>query len=209
MSGGSWDYLYSRVADAASRLAEDGDPKRAILAPHVERLAKALRAIEWVDSGDYGPGDEYAAIDAFLAGLGVNANGCKVGGDPPVPGVGWGLSINGSSRVRWIAEVDTRPKESPCAWVAYMLDGDNLFSTETAALYLPGAPADRPCWRLTADGRLWVVRCANCGAKMHTGTEADALAWVERQPAPEGVGGTCGDGIHGREGYSYGPSAAP
>lgn len=70
MSGGSWNYLYDRVHDAAIRLRESSNPRRYAMSQHVERLAVALRAIEWVDSCDYGPGDDNAAIDAFLAGFG-------------------------------------------------------------------------------------------------------------------------------------------
>lgn len=70
MSGGSWDYLYHRIQECADRLAESQDPRRLAMAPHVARLAEAMHDIEWVDSCDYGPGQEVASIDAFLAGFG-------------------------------------------------------------------------------------------------------------------------------------------
>ena len=66
MSGGSWDYLYSKVREAGERLAHDRDPLRRAMAPRVEALAVAMRAIEWNDSGD--GADEDTAIRAFLGG---------------------------------------------------------------------------------------------------------------------------------------------
>lgn len=72
MSGGSWDYFYLGLEDVAARLI-DTNPKR--YSPEVtaarERLGRllkqasiALQAIEWVDSNDFGPGDELKAINA-------------------------------------------------------------------------------------------------------------------------------------------------
>lgn len=65
MSGGSMDYLYSRV-----RYAEftTETPERKAFAEHLQLVADALRAIEWVDSGDWGPGDENEPIRACLRG---------------------------------------------------------------------------------------------------------------------------------------------
>jgi hypothetical protein len=106
MSGGSYDYLYSRVRDAADQIdttareGHPGDPdpvssrvysrERAGWLPHDEALAvlarvdadrqwfagllrvvaDALHAVEWVDSCDYGPGDEVESIDAVRKYLG-------------------------------------------------------------------------------------------------------------------------------------------
>lgn len=81
MSGGSMNYLYRRVEDAADNI-ETGrdydlyddytprpvDPKRLAFAAHLRLVAKALHDIEWVDSGDCVPGDEHDAIDACLNG---------------------------------------------------------------------------------------------------------------------------------------------
>ena len=64
MSGGSMEYLYSRVQTA--HFAED-TPLRKAFRRHLILVAEALHDIEWVDSGDYGPGDEDAAIRACLA----------------------------------------------------------------------------------------------------------------------------------------------
>lgn len=69
MSGGSMDYLYSRVEDAANIIG--GTPERKAFARHLYRVAEALHDIEWVDSCDYGPGDENAAIMACVSGSDV------------------------------------------------------------------------------------------------------------------------------------------
>lgn len=63
MSGGSLDYVYGRVE---SIRFDAHTPERAAFAAHLKRVAKALHDIEWVDSGDYGPGDESEAIRACV-----------------------------------------------------------------------------------------------------------------------------------------------
>jgi hypothetical protein len=57
------DYLYFKVEDASFPL--DTVERRAFAA-HLKLVAKALHDVEWVDSGDYGPGHESAAIRACL-----------------------------------------------------------------------------------------------------------------------------------------------
>lgn len=64
MSGGSMNYLYSRLEYEAN--FRQDTPERRAFAKHLELVVKALHDIEWVDSGDYGPGDENAAIRACL-----------------------------------------------------------------------------------------------------------------------------------------------
>jgi hypothetical protein len=64
MSGGSMNYLYSRVQSASF---DTNTPERRAFRKHLMLVADALRAIEWVDSGDSGPGDENPAIRAVLA----------------------------------------------------------------------------------------------------------------------------------------------
>lgn len=59
MSGGSMNYLYSQVQHAEFPLTT---PERRAFAKHLKLVAKALHDIEWVDSGDYGPGDETESI---------------------------------------------------------------------------------------------------------------------------------------------------
>lgn len=63
MSGGSMDYLHQRVGEASFNLST---PLRRAFRAHLSLVAKALHDIEWVDSGDYGKGDEEAAIRAVL-----------------------------------------------------------------------------------------------------------------------------------------------
>ena len=63
MSGGSMGYLYSKLEYAEF---DEDTPHRKAFAAHLKLVAKALHDIEWVDSCDYGPGDENAAIEACL-----------------------------------------------------------------------------------------------------------------------------------------------
>lgn len=71
MSGGSWDYAYSKFDDVADQLVESKNPLRKALGLQIRLIAKAMHDIEWVDSCDYGQGDDRAAIEAAL---GKNAN---------------------------------------------------------------------------------------------------------------------------------------
>ncbi len=64
MSGGSMNYLYSRIELDAT--FEQNTTLRKAFAKHLELVCKALHDIEWVDSADYGPGDEDEAIRACL-----------------------------------------------------------------------------------------------------------------------------------------------
>lgn len=66
MSGGSWEYLYSNVDDAACRLCADKDALRRAFGKHLKDVALALHDIEWVDSCDFKPGDERASIEKAL-----------------------------------------------------------------------------------------------------------------------------------------------
>ena len=68
MSGGSYDYLYSRIEDAAHQVARSSaTPLRRAFAEHLRLVAIAMREVEWVDSHDNAPGTEDAAIRACLA----------------------------------------------------------------------------------------------------------------------------------------------
>jgi hypothetical protein len=64
MSGGSMNYIYSKLEYEAN--FRQDTPERRAFAKHLELVIKALHDIEWVDSGDYRPGDENAAIRACL-----------------------------------------------------------------------------------------------------------------------------------------------
>ena len=77
MSGGSYDYAYWKIADLSESIREragewEGSPAHKLrleFAYLLEKVAKAAHDIEWVDSCDYGPGDEVEALEAVL---GVN-----------------------------------------------------------------------------------------------------------------------------------------
>jgi hypothetical protein len=79
VSGGSWDYVYRHVEDAAERMETEARATmrpgsrptlRAEFAAHLRLVAAALHDVEWVDSCDYGPGDDVDAIRACLSSLG-------------------------------------------------------------------------------------------------------------------------------------------
>ena len=64
MSGGSMNYFYSKLLWECD-FPED-TPLRRAFSHHLVKVAAALKAIEWVDSGDWVPGDEDDAILAVL-----------------------------------------------------------------------------------------------------------------------------------------------
>jgi hypothetical protein len=74
MSGGSWNYLYSKVDDMAGTLARSDDPLRRAFGEHLALVAEAMHDIEWVDSCDYGRGDEHKAILAVVTPAMVDAS---------------------------------------------------------------------------------------------------------------------------------------
>lgn len=63
MSGGSMDYLYARVEDARFHTYS---PERKAFRKHIFLVAKALKSIEWNDSGD-GDDDEFQNIMACIS----------------------------------------------------------------------------------------------------------------------------------------------
>lgn len=74
MSGGTYGYAYSRIEDLASEIrARSNDMAyRRVFASLLDVCAKAAHAIEWVDSGDYCPGDDVEPIRAALSFNGGN-----------------------------------------------------------------------------------------------------------------------------------------
>lgn len=60
MSGGSMDYAYLRVIEAADRMRVT-TPLRSAFRDHLHLVAEALRSIEWVDSGDMS--EDQAEVD--------------------------------------------------------------------------------------------------------------------------------------------------
>lgn len=73
MSGGSWNYLHQDIEDAARRLVHGAHSscveERVALGRLLEKVARAMHDIEWVDSCDYGKGDEREAILACVGSL--------------------------------------------------------------------------------------------------------------------------------------------
>jgi len=62
MSGGSWDYVCYKIGEAADELVNAKDPLRRALGKKMKPFAQAMHDIEWVDSCDYGTGDDIQAI---------------------------------------------------------------------------------------------------------------------------------------------------
>ena len=73
MSGGRYEYAYERVERVSFEIAMDGGchtasrPLRNAFRTHLVKVARALKAIEWNDSGD-GDKDETELIQACLPG---------------------------------------------------------------------------------------------------------------------------------------------
>jgi hypothetical protein len=63
MSGGSMEYLYRRIEDAEFEL---NTHERVAFKEHLNQVAKACKAIEWVDSGDNSEGSENEFIRACI-----------------------------------------------------------------------------------------------------------------------------------------------
>jgi hypothetical protein len=64
MSGGSMNYLYAKIEYDA--VFKTDTPERKAFRTHLVKVAAALRAIEWNDSGD-GASDEEELIRACLS----------------------------------------------------------------------------------------------------------------------------------------------
>lgn len=62
MSGGEYHYAYGYAKEMAERLTNNEHPLRVAFGVFLLKVAKAMHDIEWVDSNDYSPGDEMAAI---------------------------------------------------------------------------------------------------------------------------------------------------
>lgn len=68
MSGGSYDYVCFKISDIELRNCLT-DPRRAAFQKLLKLIGQAMYAIEWVDSCDWGPGDEHKDIDRCFAFL--------------------------------------------------------------------------------------------------------------------------------------------
>lgn len=63
MSGGSLDYVCYKVGDVADTIeARAKTSLQKAFAAHLRDVSTALHDLEWVFSGDYGDGDEVAAL---------------------------------------------------------------------------------------------------------------------------------------------------
>lgn len=63
MSGGAYEYIYHKLQEV-DVYTKNPTTQRLRFQILLQRVAHALHDIEWVDSGDFGPGDEDNAIDA-------------------------------------------------------------------------------------------------------------------------------------------------
>lgn len=68
MSGGALDYAYNRVEEIARDVSKQATcVEHRALVKHLMKVSTALRALEWVLSGDDSPGDEIQAILAVIS----------------------------------------------------------------------------------------------------------------------------------------------
>jgi hypothetical protein len=71
MSGGAYDYAFGKVTEVAEQIVEKGDCSaapphlRKAFKAHLRKIADALKAIEWNDSGD-GDQDEEDLLREIL-----------------------------------------------------------------------------------------------------------------------------------------------
>ena len=70
MSGGSLDYVYRKVEEAADKIRENPEATtlHKAFAAHLDLVAEALRSLEREQSGDFGPGDADGHIRAVIGG---------------------------------------------------------------------------------------------------------------------------------------------
>ena len=66
MSGGHYNYLYRDIDAFADAMLQDADPIRRAFGQHLVMVSQAMHDIEFVDSGDYAPGQEHKAIQKAL-----------------------------------------------------------------------------------------------------------------------------------------------
>jgi hypothetical protein len=79
MSGGSYEYLYSRVQGFAEDcVVPVQTPLRRAFAAHLLKVAEAMHDVEWVDSGDYEEGGADEAMREVLA-AGAELEAAKAG----------------------------------------------------------------------------------------------------------------------------------
>ena len=68
MSGGALDYAQYKLDEIARQILQRAStPLERALAAHIDKVGKAVHALEWVWSGDTSPGSEEAAIRAVVS----------------------------------------------------------------------------------------------------------------------------------------------
>lgn len=70
MSGGSLNYVYRKVEEVADMIREEekSTTLHKAFAAHLDLVAKALRSLEWEQSGDSGKGDADDDIRSAMGG---------------------------------------------------------------------------------------------------------------------------------------------
>ena len=66
ISGGHYNYAYHHIEQFASDIEDNGNADRIKFRRILELVAEAARAVEWVDSGDFGPEEEKEALDRLF-----------------------------------------------------------------------------------------------------------------------------------------------
>jgi len=69
MSGGSYNYAYCKVQDMADSLINQKEPFRQAFGKHLQEVAKAMKAVEWVDSCDCSYPHDLEAIEKVLTDI--------------------------------------------------------------------------------------------------------------------------------------------
>ena len=82
MSGGSWNYAYSRILQIAEEIEEEDaeyfreHPLRGRLVSHLKELSVLMRLMEWCDSGDKGPTEWVEPAKKFFDRIAESENKC-------------------------------------------------------------------------------------------------------------------------------------
>jgi len=68
MSGGELEYIYFKLYETARHAKQLATtPLQRAFVEHLFKVAAALKAVEWLWSGDTGPGDEVPALLAVIS----------------------------------------------------------------------------------------------------------------------------------------------
>lgn len=66
MSGGHYDYFCWKLDSFIQELRVDDNPRRKAFRDLLEHVSRCCKAVEWVDSGDYGQEQEDEAFDKLF-----------------------------------------------------------------------------------------------------------------------------------------------